>query len=167
VNPKLQDRFQEYKHEGLITAVAVGGFLIIVGTIFALTPTLWQNITTFFDHITTRTIHFSNTASNIVLPSPSDPAAHNILYNALLQFDVAFGILEVIILAIRIRVGSRIRRIAETLGNAVFWLGAAFLVNSFLIPGTLTGWFDYWAALIVLVGISLVARAFVYFAKRR
>jgi hypothetical protein len=86
---------------------------------------------------------------------------------ALLQFDVAFGILQVFVLALRLWTRSTIRRISETLGNAVFWLGAAVLVNTFLLAGTLSGWFQYWAALIIVVGVSLVTRGLVYFAKKR
>jgi hypothetical protein len=165
-NPNRNTR-EDRHQEGIITAIAFGGFLIIIGMLFALTPNLWQNITSFFDHLTTRYFPFGSPNSTISLPAPSNPAAHQSLYNALLQFDVAFGILQLIILALRIRIRSRIRRIAETVGNAVFWLGAAVLVNNFLLLGTFTGWYQYWGALIVLVGVSFVARALVYFAKRR
>jgi hypothetical protein len=90
-----------------------------------------------------------------------------VLYNAVFQFDVAFGVLQLVILGLRVWVRSVTRRISETVGNAVFWLGAAILVNMFLLTGTLTGWFEYWAALIMLVGLSIVARALVYFARRK
>ena len=159
-----RDRWQ---HEGIITAIAFGGFLIIVGMLFALTSDLWQNITSFFDHLTTRSFPFGNPGSTISFPAPADTAAHKALYTALLEFDVAFGLLQVFILALRIRVQSKIRRIAETLGNAVFWLGAAFLVSNILLLGSVRSWYEYWGALIILVGVSLIARAFVYFAKRR
>ena len=107
-----------------------------------------------------------NPNSNIVLPAPANPAAHNALYNAVIQFDVGMGILQVLILGFRLNRHSRLGRIAETVGNMVFWFGAAVLVNTFLLTGTLSGWFQYWAALIVIVGVSTVARAMVYFTKR-
>ena len=152
--------------DGFITAVAFGGFLIILGLIFTLTPDLWQKITEFFNSITTTSFPFGGPGSSISLVAPANPAAHKMLYTALLQFDAAFGILQVIILGLRIWAHSKTRRIAETLGNAVFWFGSAILVNVFLLAGTLSGWFEFWAALIVLVGISLIARAIVHFAKR-
>jgi hypothetical protein len=168
LNQNLVNNTRENRHEeGIITAIAFGGFLIIIGILFVLTPNLWQNITSFFDHLTTRIFPFGSSSSTISLLAPADPAAHHALYSSLLQFDVVFGLLQIAILALRIRARSRVRRISETLGNAVFWLGAAFLVNTFLLPGTLKGWFEFWGALIVLVGVSLVARAFVYFVKRR
>jgi hypothetical protein len=163
----LNQNHEEHRHgDGFITALAFGGFLILVGLLFVLTPDLWQKINDFFNSITTATVPLSNSASNISLPAPADPAAHKTLYTAVMQFDIAFGILQILIFGLRIWMHSRTRRIAETLGNAVFWLGAAVLVNVFLFTGTLSGWFEYWAALIIIVGISLIARAAVHFAKR-
>ncbi len=168
MNQNQGNKTLENKHqEGIITAIAFGGFLIIVGLLFALTPNLWENITAFFDHLTTKMFPYGSPGSTISLPAPANTAAHHALYNSLLQFDVAIGVLQIAIFALRIRARSRIGRIAETLGNAVFWLGAAVLVNSFLLPGTLKGWFEFWGALVMLVGISLVARALVYFVKKR
>jgi hypothetical protein len=152
--------------DGLITALAFGSFLIIVGLIFAMTPDLWQRITNFFNSITTTSFHFGEPGSTISLVAPANPAAHKVLYTALMQFDIAFGILQVAIFGLRVWMHSKTSRIAETLGNAVFWLGAAVLVNVFLSTGTLSGWFEYWAALIVIVGFSLIARAIVHFAKK-
>jgi hypothetical protein len=157
---------ERHEHDGLITAVAFGGFLIIVGLVFALTPSLWQNIVDFFSDLTVTRVPYGGSTSNVVLPAPANPAAHQTLYAALLQFDIAFGVLQLLILALRLGAHSSVPRIAETLGNAVFWLGATFLVNALLLAGTLSGWFTYWAALIVVVGVSMIARALVYFVKR-
>ncbi len=153
--------------DGFISAIAFGGFLVIVGVLFFSTPDLWQKIVDFFSNITSRSFPFGGPTSNIVLPAPRNTGAHMVLYNAVFQFDVAFGVLQLVILGLRVWVRSITRRISETVGNAVFWLGAAILVNMFLLTGTLTGWFEYWAALIMLVGLSIVARALVYFARRK
>jgi hypothetical protein len=163
----LNQNHEAHRHgDGFITALAFGGFLIIVGLLFALTPDLWQKITEFFNSITTASFPFGGPTSTISLPAPENPETHKALYTALLQFDVAFGILQVIILGLRIRVHSKTSRISETLGNAVFWFGSAILVNVFLMTGTRSSWFEYWAALIIVVGVSLIARAFVHFAKK-
>lgn len=158
-------RRNRWEHDGLITAVAFGGFLIIVGLIFAITPDLSQKITTFFQDLTTQALPF-NSLSNITLPAPQNPAAYMDLYTAVMQFDIGIAVLELIILAMRLSLQSRTHRIAETVGNLVFWGAAAVLVNVFLQAGTLTGWFEYWASLIIVVGVSLVARAMVHFARR-
>ncbi len=157
---------RRFHGDGWITAVAFGGFLVIVGLLFVLTPNLWHNITSFFDDITTRPLPFGGPDSTISLLAPLHPGDHQQVYNALLQFDIAFGILQIVILGLRFGYHSHTRRIAETLGNAVFWLGAAIVVYIFLLQGTLESWFEYWAALIVVVGVSFVARAVVHFAKR-
>lgn len=153
-------------HEGMITAIALGGFFILLGSVFVFNDGLWQRITAFFENFTTRTFPFGGPDSVIALPAPANPAAHATLYNAVLQFDIGMGFLQIIILALRLMYKSRIGRIAETVGNAVFWFGAAPLVAVFLLPGTLGGWFQYWAALIVIIGISVVVRAIVHVVKR-
>ncbi len=160
---------KSHKHptnEGLITAVAFGGFLITVGLVFSLNPDLPQLITNFFSNITTRPYPVDSTTSNFFLPAPANPTAHFDLYSALIQFDIGIGILQVIILALRIAFHSKTDKIAETIGNLIFWFGAAVLVSTFLQAGTLESWFTYWGALIVLVGITLIARAIVHFARR-
>ncbi len=152
--------------DGWITAVAFGGFLVIIGLLFVLTPNLWHNVNSFFDDITTRPLPFGGSNSTISLLAPLHPEGHQAVYNAVLQFDIAFGVLQIIILGLRVGYHSRTRRIAETFGNAVFWLGAALTMYVFLLQGTLESWFEYWAALIVVVGVSFIARAVVHFAKK-
>jgi hypothetical protein len=155
------------RQEGIITAIAFGGFFIIAGLLFALTPNLWENVTYFFDHMTNATYPFGSPGSTVSLFVPAQPGAHQVLYTAFLQFCVAFGILQLAILGLRIRARSRISKVSETVGNAVFWLGAAFMANTFLLIGTLEGWFQFWAALILIVGVSFIPRGLIYFAKKR
>ncbi len=160
---------KSHKHptnEGLITAVAFGGFLITVGIIFVFNPSLPQWITDFFNNITIRPYPPGSSTSNFFLPAPANPSAHIDLYSALIQFNIGIGILQIIILALRIIFHSKTDKISETIGNLIFWFGAAILVSTFLQTGTLEGWFTYWGALIVLVGVTLIARAIVHFAKR-
>ena len=152
-------------HEGLITALAIGGFFIILGLVFALTPGVSQKTNAFFSDLTTVTYSLGN-SSTVHLPAPANPAEHIGFYTAVMNFLLGVGILQIVILALRLWVKSPIRRIAETVGNLVFWLGAAVMANVFLLTGTLSGWFQFWSALIVLIGASLIARFFVYLARK-
>ena len=153
-------------HEALITALAIGGFFIILGSVFALTPGIVQKNNTFFSDLTTVAFPFGSPGSTVSLVAPGHPAEHNGFYMAVVNFLLGVGILQIVILALRLAVKSPIRRIAETVGNLIFWLGAAVMANIFLLAGTLSGWFQFWSALIVLIGVSLIARFFVYLAKR-
>jgi hypothetical protein len=45
-----------FLHEGLITALAVGGFFIILGSVFTLTPGIADKTTAFFNDLTTVTV---------------------------------------------------------------------------------------------------------------
>jgi len=50
------------------------------------------------------------------------------------------------------------------MGNLVFWLGAGILVENFLIQET--NWFVFWSLLIIIIGVSMIARAIVLGAKQ-
>lgn len=152
-------------HEGLITALAIGGFFIILGSVFALTPGIAQQTNNFFSDLTTVTYPLGS-SSNVHLPAPANPTEHAGFYTAVINFLLGVGILQIVILALRLLVHSPIRRIAETVGNLIFWLGAALVANVFLLAGTLTGWFQFWSALIILIGASLIARFLVHLASR-
>jgi hypothetical protein len=152
-------------NEGLITALAVGGFLIILGVVFGLTSGMPQKVTDFFTDITATTFPAVN--GNIILPAPAHPAAHLEVYGAALNFMVGIAVLQVAILATRLFMHSKIKRIAETVGNMVFWFGAAIVTYVYLLKGTLNGWFIFWAGLVIIVGVSLVVRGITHFSMAR
>jgi hypothetical protein len=59
---------------------------------------------------------------------------------------------------------SPISKKAETVSNAVFWVGTGYLANAFLIESARINsieWFAFWAQMIMLCGFSLIARAVV------
>jgi hypothetical protein len=151
--------------DAIISAVAVGAVFILIGLVFvlALPNNLWDKIIGFFSNITARQVPHTS----ITLPAPANPGAHVVFYNAIFQFSLGIAFLQVVILAMRLGLGSRIGRIAETIGNLVFWLGASYVVRVYLNSSTtLTAWFTFWAAILVVVGLSIVARAVVLLAKR-
>lgn len=157
---------QRSLHEGLITALSIGGFFIILGIVFGFTPVISQNPNTFFSDLTTVTFPFGSPGSTVKLFAPAHPADHQSFYTAVMNFLLGVGILQIVILALRLAVHSRIRRIAQSVADLMFWLGAAVLTNVFLMAGTQSGWFQFWASLIVLIGVSFVAQFFVYLVKR-
>jgi hypothetical protein len=154
-------------HEGLITALAIGGFFIILGSVFAFTPGIVKNSNAFFSDLTTVAYPFGNPGSTVSLLAPAHPAEHQGFYTAVMNFLIGVGILQIVILALRLVMHSRVRRIAQSVGDLIFWLGAAVVANVFLMMGTHTGWFQFWSSLIVIIGLSLIARFFIYLAKRQ
>lgn len=153
--------------ENLITAIAVGSAFIIIGVVFVMNTNLLGKIVDFFRDLTIVPHPFlGSPSSTISLPAPATPAAHGVFYTALMQFSLGIGALQVLILALRLRMQSATDKMAETVGNLVFWFGAALLVNSILAVGTINSWFQFWGAFIIVIGVSLVARAIVHFAKR-
>jgi hypothetical protein len=144
--------------EGLISAVSAGFFLLLVGVLFVITPSLFQGLVDFFTGFTLKSIPH---LSNVLVPVPENLAQHTVVYTAAGQFSLVWGIFEIIILALRFVVGSPIGKKAETVGNVIGWLGTAYLIDVLLTSASLTleNWFVFWAALIMLIGVSLIVRA--------
>jgi len=151
--------------EGLITALAVGGFLVILGVVFGLTPGIPQKIILFFTDLTG--VPYPSASSQFFLPAPSNPAEHVDVYGAASNFAVGISILQVVILALRLNFRSPINKIAETIGNLFFWVCAIIAVNFFLLAGTHNGWFTFWASLFIFAGGSLLVQFLVHLIKKR
>lgn len=152
------------RHEGLITALSVGGFLIILGSIFGLTPEIIPKIISFFGDLTGVTYPLNG--GQLMLPVPANPAQHLDVFGVIFNFMVSISVLQVIILVMRFWTKSPTNKIAETIGNTVFWLGGAFVANICLLTGTIDGWFQFWGSLIIIIGVSLIAQFIVYSVKR-
>jgi hypothetical protein len=156
--------------EGITSAISVGWFFVLIGVIVVTNHNLWSNIVDFFHTFTV--VNLAN--SSIRLPIPAVPAAHVEVYTAAFQFALGIAILQVIILALRLIIGSRMIRTAETIGNLVFWFGAVYLLNVLVgIDNTLAVakqqqmWLQFWALIIVLIGVSMVVRSAALFIGRR
>lgn len=152
--------------ESLISAISVGVVFILIGVVFVLAQpsSLWDSVVTFFNSFTSRSVP----GTGISLPAPANPAAHAVLYTAAFQFCIGLGILQVILLALRLMMYSPIGKTAETVGHLVYWFGASYLITTYLNnTTTINRWFMFWAGILIVLGLSLIARAVVLLAKRR
>ena len=153
------------KKESLFTALYIGSLFIILALVYFvhLSDNLWDSLVNFFTSLTLAPV--PNTG--ISLPAPSNPANFGNLYFAAFQFSLAVGILEIIILALRVFLRSSVTRIAETIENIVFWFGSSYLIIAYLVNMTISSeWFVFWAGIILIFGLALLARAFVILARR-
>jgi len=146
--------------EGLFSAISAGFFFVLVGAIFVTTPNLFDKILKFFDFDITSV---PNT-ENLLLPAPKSPSAHLDVYSAVTKFSLVWGFYQIVILALRFVARSPLSKKAETASNLVFWFGASYLISTFLIETT--KWFAFWAAIIMLIGVSLIVRATILVAAR-
>lgn len=156
--------------EGLASAISIGGFFVIVGLVFVTNQNLWSNIVHFGNDFTNVTV--PHTSINV--PAPLTPAAHTAVYSAAFQFALGIGILQILVLAIRLAFHSRVRRTAQTVGGLVFWFGPAYALDGLAgMKDTLsqsqqlTSWFQFWAVIIMLIGISLLVRGAVVLAAAK
>ena len=164
MNVNAQTRTYKAK-EGIYSAISIGAVLILIGIVYALAQpsSLWDSIITFFSNLTTRSVP----GTGISLPAPANPAAHAVLYTAAFQFCIGLGILQVILLVLRLAGRSSIGKTAETVGTLVYWFGAAYLITIYLSDApNITQWFMFWAGILIMLGFSLIARALVLLIKR-
>jgi len=154
--------FSSFKYrEGLFSAISAGFFLILVGAIFVTAPNLLDNIIAFFRDFDTVSVPHTE---NLLLPAPVSPSVHSDVYSAVTKFSLIWGLYQIAILALRFIAHSPLSKKAEPASNLVFWLGASYLINTFLIETTT--WFVFWATIIMLVGVSLIGRAVILAAMR-
>jgi hypothetical protein len=154
------------RKENLITAVYIGLILILLATIYLinLPHSVWNSFVNFLGSFVLTQVP----GTSISLPAPAYPAAYAVLYNAVFQFFLGLGILEISILALRIALHSPLPRKAETIENIVFGLGTSYLVITYLVNMTIISeWFVFWAGVILIAGLALLARAFVLLAGRQ
>lgn len=167
MNENMNKRSGVYRsQERLFSALSAGTFFILLGIVYVinLPASLWDALIDFFGSFTLAQVP----TTGIYLPAPINPAAHGLLYGAIFQFCIGLGILQIIFLLLRIMMNSPINKTAETIGNLVYWFGAAYLVTTYLNSTTDTsGWFVFWAGILIMLGLSFIARAFVLLVKRK
>ena len=156
---KSKETPRQYQ-EGIFTAISIGFFLLLVGTLFVINPNLFGSIIDFFRDF--GLVDVPNTS--IVLPAPESLQLHQTVYQAAWQFSIALGVFQVVMLALRFVIPSSWEKRSETVGNLVYWGGASFLIQFFLIDSM--QWFTFWSTILILAGVSIIARAAVMAVSR-
>lgn len=135
---------------------------------FVSTPNLLDKVVTFLSHF--NVVQVGNTS--IYVPAPEHLGDHIDVYLAAREFSLVWGVFLIAMLGARFLLDSPLRRKAENIGDIVFWLGAAYLIQTFLVAPTqtslidVTKWFEFWAAVVMFIGVSLIARAIFLAAVR-
>ncbi len=160
--------------EGILSAVGVGFFLLLIGVLFITISGLSEAIVSYLQGF--RPWPVGETQVDLLAPiAPSLLRSGDAMtvYKAAEQFSVVWAVFTLVMLFVRFVVHSPIRKKAEELGNVVFWSGAAYLVQTLLISvrnvteaTVAKEWFVFWASIIVLIGISLIVRAIFLAAAR-
>jgi hypothetical protein len=132
--------------------ISFGAFLIIIAVIYLKTPGLLSEAKAFVSDF-----RLVELFQNFWWFVPS--SNHPVLYNAAEQFCYAFGLVQILVLGLEFARRSSTHRKAVTFSSIVFWLGAGYIL-SLLSQGVLN-WLSFIAGLIILAGVSIVARALV------
>jgi ABC-type Na+ efflux pump permease subunit len=146
------------RRDGILGAITAGAFLVLVGSMFIIHTNLVDKIINFFNDIKLVSITNNN---SVMFPAPANVALHVDVYSTVEQFSLVWGVFLVAMLVIRFGVNSSTRRKAQNISDIVFWFGAAYLIQMLLVDSS--KWFEFWAMILILAGISLIFRA-VYLA---
>jgi hypothetical protein len=130
---------------------------MLIGVLFIVTPNLYSSLVDFFRNF--KVVQVPN-ISGFYLPAPRNPAAYVTVYSAAAQFSSAWGIFLIGTLIIRFFMRSPLYRKARNTSDIVFWLVASYLITQFLNDTTTrVDWFAFWAAIIILIGVTSIIRA--------
>lgn len=152
-NDKVYAMSQKWKPH-VVGLVSLGFFLMLVGVIFVITPNLYTAARNFVGDFELVRVN-----ENVFLPAPVNPSRHKVVYTAVEQFCIVWGIFQIGILISRFVLGDTVHRKAETVSGTIFWLGVAYAA-SLLIADTVS-WFGFWAWILIFIGLTIVARSLV------
>ena len=161
-----------FDNEKLIYAISAGVVLVLIGLAFVLAKpeNLWDKILDFFNSLTLAEVpgtRLFGSENGLYLPAPINPAAHYVFYTAIFQFCLGLGLYQIVLFFIRFKIKSSINKIAETLGNLIFWLGSSYLVIRFLNhTSTINDWWIFWAGVLVVLGLSFLARGLILYSSK-
>ena len=147
----MEPLFDKHRSEvHLLGWLSFGVFLILVGMLFLVTPNLIDEIRMFFQDFTIEKL-------NGKIPFPAPEHNHPVLYNALSQFCLFFGVYQIILLALKIYLRATVSQKAETFSDIVFWLSTSYFLMQLRVQKI--NWFMFIGGLILLAGIMILIRS--------
>ena len=137
---------------GWLSIVSLGFFLVLLGVVWIINPDLSNKVVDFV-----KDFHLENMTEHIILPTPEH--SHLVVYTAAMQFCLAFGVFQIVILALRFVLRESVDKKTGTISGIVFWLGAGSFLN--MLATEAIGWFGFVAGLIICVGLMIVVSSVV------
>jgi len=136
----------------ILDVLQFGFFLMLIGTIYIVTPNLPKEVSDFF-----RDFELNEAYPTVFLPAPK--SNHPVLYNAASQFAFAFALFQTFVLLLEFLLMAPVNKKAETFSGIIFWFGLAASLNM-LRDGGIT-WFIFLGFIIILAGATLVIRSLI------
>ena len=136
----------------ILGAVTAGLIIILIAVLLVVIPNLLPSIITFFLDLV-----WIEVALGIGWWTPSTPAAHVVVYNAIYVFFIGTLIINIVVLILRVIFRDSYRRQIESVGGIIMSAGVTWAAYNFTQTYALTqafavfcGWF------IVFVGVSII-----------
>ncbi|MEM3523709.1 MAG: hypothetical protein QXU11_11290 [Thermoproteota archaeon] len=137
-------RKQETDWIGVFNA---GVFLILVGAMWAMNPSLAGEAIGFF-----KDFQLVEVSRGIMLPAPA--SNHPVLYGAVANLMLAYGLFQIIILGLRILFKDSFERKVETASGIVFPIALSLFLR--MLADETIGWLGFLGGLLVCIGLSIV-----------
>lgn len=132
-----------------LRTASFGFFLVLVGVFLVAYPLVDEGRAFLADLKPTPLFN------HIYYPAPSLP--HPVFYHILRNFSIIWSIWLGLFTLIQLAIRERPRRVAHTLGDCIFWIGAACLLE-IISAGALT-FGSFLGLLVAVTGLSLIIRA--------
>jgi hypothetical protein len=131
--------------------VSFGFFFILIGAIWFISPpALHEEIR---DFVKSENWILQPVIGNLSLPMPT--RAYPATYTAAMQFCFAFGVFEIVILALRLALHDPMERLTGAISGMAFWLSVGYFLS--LLANESIGWFAFLAGIIISAGLAIVA----------
>jgi hypothetical protein len=141
---------------GWLSTLSFGFFLILLGLIWIITPNFSNEVIDF-----AKDFHLEHFTEHIVLLAPKE--SHPVVYNAAMQFCLVFGVFQIAVLVLRFIFHDSVNRKSGTISNIAFWFSTGFFLN--MLANKSTGWFGFFAGLIISIGLAIIASSVVKLFK--
>jgi hypothetical protein len=157
------------RRETIFSVISAGLFFIVIGAIFAYASFI-EDVPLFdkiIDFVRPRNWELKEVFPNIrfvMLPRPiSSGATQRAIYGAVTRFNIVWSFCQAAILILRMFARSPISKKAETVSNIVSSLGTAYITYILIenTPVNSAMWFGFWAQIIMILGLSLLARSII------
>jgi len=140
---------------GCLSTLSFGFLLILFGVIWIITPNFSSEVIDFV-----KDFHFEHLTEHVVLPAPEH--SHQVIYKAAMQFFLALGVFQIVILILRFIFHDSLDKKSGTVSGIAFWFSTGFFVN--MLANESIGWFGFLAGLIISIGLAIIASSLVNYS---
>lgn len=141
---------------GWIGVFNAGAFIMLLGATWAMNPDLGNEAIKFF-----KDFQLVKVSSSIMLPAPANN--HPILYRAVANLMLVYGLFQIVILGLRILFKDLFERKIETASGIVFLIALSLFLR--MLADATISWLGFLGGLLVCIGLSIIVSSSIRLLK--